>query len=156
MESEICLQLERMKCRNMGTQICAFPLTLFATWWGMYPVNPELTPDLSAADTHLPSLANCQGRWDGRLISWRVCITLMQLRSSAALSQLCYWGMCLCGDQGSAMPSDAWMCNSLTTTFFAICMVSAALSEHFQPCHFQQRQLSKWFAWTYTWKILTD
>lgn len=99
------------------------------------PCQPLTLPWLVNANTHLPRLADCQGKWDGRLISRRVWITLMQPRSSTALSQLSYWGKCLCGEQGLTMPSDAWICVILSPPVLAaICMVSAALSEHFQPC----------------------
>lgn len=101
------------------------------------PCQPRTLPWLvNRQHTHLPSFANCQGKWDGRLISWRVCITLMQPRSSTALSQLHYWGKCLCGDQGLTMPSDACICVTLSPPdVAAICMVSAAQSDHFLPCH---------------------
>lgn len=149
--------LHRTESKNTKAQICAFPLTLCATWRGVCPVNPGLSPDLSTADTHLPSLANCQGKWDGPLISWRVWITLMWPRSSTALSQLCYWGKCLCGDQGLTMPSDAWIRVILSPPdLAAICMASAALDEHFLPCHGWWRQPSKSFPPALIWKTGID
>lgn len=41
---------------------------LFATELGVRPVKPQLSPDSSAANTHLCGRANCQAKWGSRLI----------------------------------------------------------------------------------------
>lgn len=110
------------------------PVTLCATWQRVCPVSPGLSPDLSSADTHFPCFANCQGKWDGRLISWKVYITHMQVRSSTALSQLRYCGKCLCGDQGLTTTSDAWICVALSPPdLAAVGTMSAAQPDQFCP-----------------------
>lgn len=95
----------------------------------------------------LSSLANCQSKWDGRLILWRVWITLIQPRSSTDFS-FSYWEKCLCGDQGLNHGLGYQnLCNSLTTSFS--CHLFGVISYVWtsKVMSYYQGRLSKFSSW---------
>lgn len=115
---------------------------------GARPVNLGLSPDLPTANTQLYSCASCQGNWDGRLILQRVCITLLQLRTSIACCQLCYWGKCLCAIQDLTMPQVRCLnlCSFVPITFRChVYYVSTSV------CHATD-SLESW-SFGFNWKI---
>lgn len=81
---------------------------MFATELGVCPVKPQLSPDSSTANTHLCGRANCQAKWESRLI--------LQggLNYPAAteklLSQLRYLQKRLCVNWGLTVPSHVGIC----------------------------------------------